>query len=200
MYPSVALYLERLPRGIDSFPAAEVKGALVRAVLERAQLAGTLDPTLVPPCVARLMHEPPTVNSWLPEVHYGVLLTAVFEVRFRSVGQAAFDKWLLEGNRKTVASPIYRAIFLVTSRERIWFGVAKRWAHFHRGTTLSAVKYTEQGAHVRLTHPPRLFADAMTSAIASAYHAVAEMIGGKDVRVQREVESEIATSYHIAWT
>jgi len=200
MLPSVTEYLARLPNAETSYPHATVKGAVTRAMLATTSLARDLRPGDLPPSVLELVHRPPTVNEWLPEVFHGILGAASYDTMFRDHGgMPAFQAWVLDGNRGLLQSPLYRILFLVLSPERIFLAAGRRWAAFHRGSTLRVLEHTARGARARLTYPPGLFADLACHAFAGAFTAATEAAGAEKVSTRAEVESDTSTLYTSSW-
>ena len=198
--PSVTTYLENLPRGVASYPHSQVKGAIVSAALAGAGLNGPLTDDQVPACVAELTRQPPSVNIWVPEVHYGAMIGAIYDLRFRDRGGLdAFQAWVLEGNRALLRSPLYRVLFLVVSPERVFIGADQRWARFHRGSLLSVLKRASRTVTLRLTYPEHLFAEHAVRGFAMAFRAAGEAAGAKHQQIRHEIESPGATRYELEW-
>jgi hypothetical protein len=200
MLPSVAEYLARLPNAETSYPHATVKAAVTRAMIETTSLAEDLRPGDVPDPILELVHRPPTVNQWLPEVFHGVLGAATYDTMFRDHGgMPAFRAWVLDGNRKLLRGPLYRVLFLVLSPERIFLAAGRRWEAFHRGSTLRVLEHTARDARARLTYPPGLFGELSCNAFAGAFTAAAEAAGAKDVVTRAQIESDTSTLYSTSW-
>jgi hypothetical protein len=198
--PTVVGYLDKLPRGLESYPQAVIKGSIVRAMLAVSGLSGLLAPGLLPLPVEDLVRHPPGVTDWVPETYYATIVSAVFDLRFRNAGgQAAFESLLLEANRRLLRGSLYRVLFLVLRPARILSGTEKRWATFHRGSCLSVASYNESSARVRLTHPPFLFGDLSLGGFARAFQAALEAAGGKSAQVFARIESETSTLYQAEW-
>lgn len=198
--PGVVSYLERLPNGLDSYPQCQIKGAIVAAILGDMALPRPLGPEDVPGPVLDLVLHPPSVSTWLPEAHYGALVAAINDLRFGgSGGGEAFDQWVLAGNRALLSSALYKVLFLVVTPERVFNGAAQRWSAFHRGSDLSVVKREAHAALLRLTYPPRLFADRTVRAFGLGLQAAGEAAGCKDVQIRPVVESDTTSTYDIQW-
>jgi hypothetical protein len=198
--PSVAAYVERLPGGVASYPAAGVKGAVTRRMLDDARLPFPLPAGSIPDEVARFVAEGFSVGAWVPETFHSVLACAIFDLRFRDEGgMPAFERWVHEGNRGLLRSPLYRVLFLVASPERIFIGAERRWATFHRGSLLRVLDHREGGARVRLTYPAYLFPEHSVVGFGAALLAAVEAAGGKRVRMEWRVESDASTLYTGSW-
>jgi hypothetical protein len=198
---TVAAYLAALPRGIDSYPHALVKGSVVRGTIRESGLTLADVAGLVPQPVEELVRHPPGVSDWIPETYHVVLGSAVFDLKFREAGGIpAFENWILESNRKLLRGPLYRVMFLVLRPQRIFSGSGKRWASFHRGSLLNVVSLVEGGAEVRLVHPPHLFTEVGLGAFTRAFQAALEAGGAGQARVRAKIESETATLYTAEWS
>jgi hypothetical protein len=198
--PSVTAYLSGLPHGIDSYPRAMVKGSVVRMTMGEWDFPSMLAPGALPEPVETLVRHPPGVSSWVPEVHHAVVVSAVFDARFRDAGGlGAFESWVRDGNRRLLRGPLYRVMFVVLSPSRVLSGAQQRWATFHRGSLLTVVKREERVVVARLTYPPHLFGDLSLRAFAGAFQAALESAGAKSPRVTTQVESPGAALYDAHW-
>jgi hypothetical protein len=198
MSPTVARYLEGLPHGIDSYPDAVVKGAVLRATL--ADAGSPIEPGTLPERLERYALDPPSIGMWVPETFHGALVGAIFDARFRDVGGiAAFEGWARERNRKLFKSPLYRVLFFVVRPERIFIGIKNRWSAFHRGSVLEVVEQRPNHRTVRLSHPPGLFSDHALHTFSAAFLAAAEAAGLHAARARRVSEQPTTTDFAVDW-
>ncbi|MCZ7677693.1 MAG: hypothetical protein M5U28_02505 [Sandaracinaceae bacterium] len=153
-FPSAAAYLARLPEGLASHPQCVVKASVLRDVADARPL-GPDDLAALPGPVAQLVREPPPVSSWVPEVHALVAMIAIRDRHFApgEIGLSAYEEWTYERNKKLLARPLYRALFLLLSPERLLRNVGNRWAMFRRGSRLELVERSASSATVRLSFP-----------------------------------------------
>lgn len=198
MFPTVARYLEGLPHGIDSYPDAVVKGAVLRATL--ADAGFRIEPGSLPESLERCAFDPPAIGTWVPETFHSALVGAIFDARFRDAGGiAAFEGWAFDRNRRLFKSPLYRVLFFVVRPERIFIGIKNRWSAFHRGSVLEVVEERPNHRTVRLTHPPRLFSDHALHTFSAAFMAAAEAAGLRALRARRVSEQPTTTDFAVDW-
>lgn len=201
MFPTAKSYVERLPQGIDSYPEAQIKGAVVRAVLEDVDFRRRVAPGDLPEAVERLLRDPPGLGEWLPETYHSILMSSFFDARFASAGGLpAFEAWVYEGNRKLLSSAAYRILFAVVSPERVFVGAHKRWSAFHRGSSLEVERADKRSAAFRLVYPPRLMSDLAVRGFSMAFRAAGEAAGAKLMQVRFEIESDTTTRYDAHWS
>jgi hypothetical protein len=199
MSPTVARYLEGLPKGIASYPEAMVKGSVLRATF--ADAGFTPEPGALPGELERYALDPPAIGAWVPETFHSSLVAAIFDVRFREQGgMPAFEEWAYERNRRLFRSPLYRVLFFVVRPERVFIGVQNRWAAFHRGSVLEVVAEKPIQRTVRLSHPPHLFSEHALHTFAAAFRAAGEAAGLHQVRTRCDRERPDATLYTVDWS
>lgn len=125
-------YLEQLPEGLDSYPGALAKNAVVRAWVEGhdiERLAATLPESLVP-----LVRKEVAVSSWIPEAHAMVIYLQVRELFFADDDAYVLDA--KERNRQLLAGPLYRIVVSLLSAGRIGKTSRQVFNLMHRGTDL----------------------------------------------------------------
>jgi hypothetical protein len=197
--PSVARYLEALPNGIESYPEATVKGAILRAGFEDSGF--TAEPGALPASLERCIQDPPAIGAWAPETLHSAFLAAVYDDRFLSHGgMKAYEAWVRERNRRLFRGPLYRVLFFVTRPERIFNGTQKRWSAFHRGSELEIVHEAPKGRTLRLTHPPHLFSEAAIVGFGAAFRAVGDAVGLRGPQTRFDRERPDATVFVIEWS
>ncbi len=184
-FPTAAAYVARLPDGLASHPECVVKASVLRDVVDARPLDRD-DLDALPPEVAPLISEPPPVSAWVPEVHALVAMIAVRDRHFApgEVGLAAYEAWTYERNRKLLARPLYRALFLVLTPERLLARVETRWAMFRRGSTLELVGSAPGRAELRMSYPSHLVEHTTARGLRGALRAATELAGGRDVAVE----------------
>jgi Protein of unknown function (DUF2378) len=199
--PRVKEYLAKLPRGIDSYPHALVKGSVVRATIGDSGLGSLLAPLDVPDEVMTILANPPGFSDWVPEVHHGVLVCALFDAKFGGGGGGvpAFEEWVLEGNRKLLQGPAYRILFLVVSPDRVLRGAQRRWEAFHKGSRLEVLRRTKTTAKVRVAYPANVFSDLGLFAFGRAFQAALEAAGAKTPRVFARPQDASSALYEAEW-
>ncbi|HVY47175.1 MAG TPA: DUF2378 family protein [Minicystis sp.] len=191
--PTVDAYLRSLPGGIDAYPECCTKASVLREALLRP-----IPPDVDLPAELRaLVARPPPVTAWIPEVHHNALMLALYDVHFG--GLDAFLAWVLEGNRRLFARPLYRALFFVLSPERLFVGAELRWGTFRKGSTLRVEERGDKRAVLRVVAPARLHMAQSIRGLGMAFQAAAERAGAEDVHVDVPFSSETDATYRIDW-
>lgn len=136
--PSVDRYLERLPRGLSSHPECQVKASVYRDALASHGLESVISE--LPRELRELVLEPPPVSSWVPEVYANSIMMAIRDVHFEpgTVGVTAYSEWTRQRNLLLLTRPLYRALFLLLSPERLLKGLQRRWGAFRRALPSSS--------------------------------------------------------------
>lgn len=194
--PSVARYLEKLPGGLASYPECLVKASVLRNSADPRVLGPEVP---LPPEVRAILDHPPPVSVWVPEVHYTVIMLATHEVHFPGADPEAFIAWVHARNVHLLSTPLYRALFLVLSPERVLHGLEKRWGSFRRGTELQVVRAEGQAAELRLRTPPHLYAQVSVWAMGAALRAGLVAAGARLARVEGELRGSGEVRFHASW-
>jgi hypothetical protein len=193
--PSLEQYLATLPGGIDAYPQCMAKASVVRDAMQR-----TLPPGIDLPAPLRaLIEQPPPVSAWIPEVHQNALMLAILDTHFDETDVEGFYSWILDRNRRLFSSPLYRALFLVLSPERLLAGFQRRWSTFRRGSELSIERFGGGRARGRLISPPNLHSKVSARGLGFGFQAAIERAGGGDVRVDIPLSSPTEVVYELSW-
>jgi hypothetical protein len=198
-YPGMVRYLAGLPGGLDAYPQAQAKGAVLRMALDETRLK--LAPETLPAPLAVHCATPPAVNAWIPEVHLNAWMLAVFDAHFaESGGTVAFEQWIRERNRRLLRTALYRILFAVVSPERLLIGIEKRWAAFRRGTEMHVVAHTSTSAELVHRHPKNLTSELSARGLQVALGAALEQAGAHDVALTVALTAPDETRFTGAWT
>lgn len=197
-YPSAQAYLDRLPEGLASFPDCKAKASLLHGILASRSAAG-LDRSLAPE-ILQLLTAPPPVSSWVPEVHFNAAALAMYDHHFGGDNLQSFDAWVYQVNNDVFRKPLYRVLFLFVSPQRLLLSSARRWDHFHRGSTLTLVESSADTARLRLEFPPHLFSPEVIFGFGAAWRAAAETAGGHDVHSDLEHATDTVAEYVVRWS
>lgn len=196
-FPSLDRFVEALPHGLDSYPDALAKAAILRHALSDVRLP---EPDALPPALARLITDRPALTAWVPEVHFNAMMLAIYDCEFAANGGLArYERWAHERNRKLLRSPLYRILFLVVSPDRLLRGAEKRWSAFRRGTTLHVVEHTDTSAKLTFHYPPKLQTELSMLGLAIALRAALETAGAKHVVVTAGQLGDEQTDVHLRW-
>jgi hypothetical protein len=194
--PSITSYLERLPAGVRSYPECLVKASVFRNALAVKPLGPEV---ALPEEVRALVDHPPPVSVWIPEVQFNVIILALRDAHFGADDLAGYLAWALDQNRRLLGTPLYRALFLLVSPERLLVGLEKRWGTFRRGTELRVHRQDPGEVELRLATPPFLHTALAAQSMATALHAAIERAGAKRAQVTGDVLSSTEVAYKLSW-
>lgn len=194
--PSVTGYLSRLPRGADSYPECMVKASLIHNAMASRPIGPEVS---LPSSVRKLLEHLPPVSMWVPEVHFNILMLATLDVHFGTRDLNGYRDWVYIQNRKLFQTPLYRAVFLVISPERLLYGMEKRWESFRKGSLLRVVVQGPREVELHLTAPPCLYASVHVIGMSEALRAGIDAAGGKRARAIGELRSETEVCYRLMW-
>lgn len=196
--PTLRAYLERLPRGLASYPEAMVKASVIRSALEALppmQPIATGDASF-----DRWLKSPPPVNEWVPQVYHSAMLAAVYDTFFAEDGGVpGYERWVLARNRSLLKGPIYRTLFLVLRPGAFLLGVPKRWQAFRRGTTIEVQESGDRWCRVRLSYPAHLMERLTLVGLRMAMQAATEAAGAVDVLVKVDERSPSECFFEVSW-
>lgn len=192
-FPIAAGYVARLPRGLASHPECEVKGSVLRGLLDSTPVS--FDVEGLPDELAELVRTPPLPSDWIPEVLFNALMLA-HEDR---IDPAIFRDWVYTRNRKLLSSNLYRVLFLLVSPERLFQGMAHRWKAFRRGTELVMLEHQKNRALVEVRYPPRLYEIHALTNLTVAVTAALDAAGGQDTTLKLVAHDDVKARIVATW-
>lgn len=193
-YPKVARYLSRLEGGLAAHPGCQVKGSVLKNALETAPIA--LETSGLPAEIAKLVESPPLTSEWMSEVRLNATMIAFAD----SMPDTEWQAWTYERNRALFRTSLYRVLFFVLSPERLFVGIANRWAAFRRGTSLRLLDLKNRRARLELSYPLNLYDESTLTAMRIAFRAAADAAGATE-STSEVVESDgRRTIVDVSWT
>lgn len=151
--PTTREYLATLPEGLDSYPEAQARGSMARAVLDY-QPEG-LDPTRLPDELRWMLEHPPTANQWIPEARVLALMHAVRDLAFDT--DEDFFEWVRSSLHDLFATPVYRLLMAMASPQMLARQADRAWARVRRGTVRQLEERGDNHNLGTLRYPPHLF-------------------------------------------
>ena len=143
-------YLDRLPDGLDSYPALECKGSIWRSALEHIDADLPL-PEGLPPELQTLWQDPPTPTSWLPEVHSIAAQLAIMDVL--DMGEPEAQAWSVRTNSHLIRSQMYAILVDRVPTGLLLKTATKRFSVVRRGTVLRS-DFEDGAGRLFLDFPP----------------------------------------------
>jgi hypothetical protein len=192
MFEGLHAYIATLPRGLDSHPDHVVKGSLVRGVVSHPAILDAR--AALPPGLQSLVETPPPLSAWVRETHQAALRVALADL----IGAAEMLEFVRRDVRATLASPLYRVLFVFVGPRRVLNAAAARFIQFHRGIGLEAA-LTDEGGSLRLTPPPGLFTPLVAESFGVSFAVVAQLAGAKDPSFGFELHADGAVEYQLRW-
>jgi hypothetical protein len=188
-------YVAGLAGGLDAYPAALAKGALVRNLLEEEPVAELL-PALPEP-LRTLVADPPIGSEWIPEAHFDALLLAVADARGLTDEQLL--AWTRGRNRRLFSSPAYRILMAVAAPAQLLRFAGARWGNWHRGTTLEVDGIADDGVRFSLEYPRGLLDGTMLRVYGEAFAAALELANAPTPEVEVIAEEPGLARYRASW-
>ena len=201
LLPSLDRYLAALPDGLDSYPEALAKSAVVTPWRVGALGASLRACDEIPAPLRAILDRPLSVSDWVSEVFLDGLIEAALDVHFAGAGGAeALQQHIRATNRAVFTGPLYNVLFAVFSPARLLVGAAPRWSAFHQGSTLDAIERHPTRAVLELRCPPGLFSTQALVGHGTSFALAAELAGGHEVSMTHEAVSPRLTRYTITWS
>ncbi len=194
-FPTLTAYLAALPEGIASYPECRTKGAIVRSVLDEADL--TVYAPQLPDALAALVRERPPLTAWIPAAH----ADAVFQLYCDTnapTEQAMLD-WTYERSTRFARSQTYRHIFNAAGPRMLLRTAVRMHGFFQHGTDLEVPELTATGAIVVLKHPPHLHSRLNQLSNVALLRAIVDLTGGKDGTCEMVEHTATFARYVTKW-
>lgn len=199
MTSQVDAYLSGLPHGVDSFPEARIKGAMVRSLADDLRTRLGRGERLHPLAQA-MLDAPPPASSWVPDVKLHALYLAAEETCFSGMGgEAAFEQWIFSRTRDSLRGPLFGVLFAVLSPELVLRGLPYRWAAFHRGTSLEVLSTERSSARLRFSAAAGLMPPVAFRALRAVVRAAGVAAGASAVGATLEHVSPTTTDLVVRW-
>lgn len=177
-------YLESLPAGLDSFPEARCKGAILDEQLEWLNEAGVqLAPVLADAVRrARPYGEP---SSWVPEV----LINAIsLDARRAYTNDGAWIETVYDRQRRVYRRPLYRALLLVMSPTLLTMAAGERWGSYRQGSKLEIERWKRDGSARStvgtLRYPAGLHTPLLLRGLAQTLRSAIDAAGARQSTVE----------------
>lgn len=195
-FPTLSAYVAALPDGLESYPACRSKGALVRSVLDEADLT-THAPSLPPPLAALLTDRPP-LTAWIP----ATLTDAVFHLYCdtHAPTDEAMLAWTYERSSRMGRSQTYRHILAVAGPRVLLRTGVRMHGFFQQGTELEIPALTAGRAELVLRHPPHLHARLNQLSNVALLRALVDLTGGKNAACDMVARDAKHARYVVTWT
>ena len=193
-FPRLSRYLEGLPDGLASYPGAQAKGSVVRALVTTTPVR--LDAAELPAPLESLVQDLPLPTQWVSEVQLNALGLAYED----SMPRATHEAWVFDRNRAILTNPLYKILFWMITPERLFVGLPQRWSAFRRGTELSLLDRSTGGARLRLGFPKNLHDRTTLANVCVAGRVVAEAAGARTATMEIEDYAPTSAVFAIGWT
>jgi hypothetical protein len=145
---SLSTFIAGLPDGLESHPACQVKGTVVRSFLLGSVRGAALQAAALPHPVAELVQAPPLNSVWVSEVHFFGALLAVRDL----MGGPAWRQWCEERCLQALTNPVLRLVMNFTSAEMLLSLSHAYWSMTHRGSKLVTVERSSHAATAAFEH------------------------------------------------
>lgn len=194
-FPRLNAYLRALPAGLASHPEAETKASLLVGALEDKPLAEYA--SRLPAELAAVVTQPLLVSTWMSAVLAQAMFLAIADAH--ALTDDAFESWSRATQLTLLRRPLYRALAVVASPAILLQGAERRWRSFHRGSVISVAAQSPAHVHIALEHPTNLYAPTNLRGFAGGFAAVAELAGGRAVRVKVGARTATRSEFEVVW-
>jgi hypothetical protein len=176
-----------------------VKASVYRDALDSRGLQSVL--AELPMAARDLIEQAPPVSAWVREVHANVIMVAIRDVHFPAGpgGLREYCEWTRKRNVALLTRPLYRALFLVLSPQRLLGGVERRWGVFRRGTHVSVTESTSRSAILTVHFPSKLYEETALAGMRAAMTAALEAAGARDIDMQLAAIDAREARYEAHW-
>jgi hypothetical protein len=198
-FPRTAEYLALLPNGLASYPECSARAVIMeRYARDHEKLARAPG---FPAQIAAVYAGAAGSDEWIPEVVVQAAHLALRDARYPT--DRALNDWTYELNRELFDKPILRSLMRLMSPTLIVVGSAKRWANFHRGTTLvaEAVRTTGGRAKTRavVNFPENLFTRLFLESLERAFAAALAGARAKNPLVHLVESGARSARFEVTW-
>lgn len=195
-YPTLYMYIARLPRGLDSYPEAQTRADMAVAVQKRwPTLADRSD---LPEDVKAPLLRPWVEGEWISETVFMAYHALIRDVIFRD--DDLFKKFCYDVAVESFSSTIMRAVMHFVSPALLVMGASKRWTMMKRGTELVAVKSSKESLAVKLTYPPNMYHRCMLDGFAESFRAGINCTRVNSCSVVARPVSELECHFDAQWS
>jgi hypothetical protein len=198
-FPLASRYLRDLPNGLDSFSECATRGeSLGPYVRDFGRLASDAG---LPKTVADTFRRAPDAR-WVSEAVFQTMNLVVRDLAFPT--DEAFYDWTYAMSQSIFDKAVVRTLMRLMSPTLVIMGATKRWAAFHRGSTLTAGPVTETNGRlfskVVLSYPAGLFPDLYLRGLSRSFLAALDGSRGKNARVELKAVHATSAEYQVSFS
>lgn len=175
VFPTLAKYLDNLPQGLDTFPAAKTR-AFYSIELQK-RLGQNLQGARLPFSIKSRLSETWKPDAWIPATIYAALCCVCLDTIWTT--KETFHQGMYEIASLMYASMFFRAVMFIMSPSLMMLGSASRWNGFHLGTTLRASNQTKTSGDMVLNYPGHLFPEPCLHSLAATFDCAITSSGAK---------------------
>jgi hypothetical protein len=192
MFQSLHTYLSTLPAGLDSHPDYWAKGSLMRGLVMHPALKASCSE--LPPELRAFVESPPAPSAWVRETHQAALTMALAD----RIGAPAVLEFVRADMMQTLASPLYRMLFVLVGPRRVMNAASSRFQHFHRGLELRC-EVDDDGGRLVIEPPPSLLTPLVADCFAASFVVVAQLAGAQGAACDVEFRASGDVEYRLRW-
>lgn len=198
-YPLTASYIAELPEGLASFPECRVNVRVHETI--RADFPDLGREPGLPRPLADFFAGRRTKGDWFPEVVGNAIYLMIRDAAYTDDEQ--FLAWNQRNIDRLVRAPFYRALMVLLSTSFVVMGASKRWALFHRGTTMESEPIATAGDRLtfraKLHFPPGLFTHLMLQQHRATFLAVLAASRAGEPEVRLDLVERDRAEYIASW-
>lgn len=194
-FPTLYMYLLRLPNGIQSHP--QVKTLADVALLVRGRWPELPNHPDLPPDLRAALSAPWQKGEWVQETVFMALTALVRDIIYKD--DEKYLQFCYDTSKEAYAGPVMRRLMHLVSPSLVVIGASKRWESFKQGTTFRTKNGKQESTTVVLTYPDHLYVRCMLEGFGKSLHAAIDCTKVSETSVQARIISPTECHYSIAW-
>jgi uncharacterized protein (TIGR02265 family) len=115
------------------------------------------------------------------------------------VGLTDYETWAHRRNRDLLTRPLYRALFVLLTPERLLNGMQRRWNQFRRGTSVELLERGTDRVVLRVRFPTDLYEQTALHGLRGALRAALEAAGARGARIELVDSGPRDARYAVQW-
>ena len=195
-YPTLYMYLVKLPDGMASYPEVQTLADL--PIMVRQRWPDLIKRDDLPADVIAAISVPWKEGEWIADVNFMVLNALVRDVIYRN--DEGYLQFCYDTMKASFSSTLMRAVMHFVSPSLLLMSAAKRWSMLKRGSTFRTIKIEKSRLYASLTYPPDMYHRCMLQGFGKSFEAAINCTKAKNATVEVEFVSHTECRYMMTWT
>lgn len=194
-YPTLYMYLVRLPDSVASYPEVQTLSDLPLIVKQR--WPDLVDRSDLPPDVVAAIQAPLKPGQWVSEVVFMTLNALVRDIIYRN--DEGYLQFCYDTMKSNYESAFMRAVMHFFSPSLLAMSGSKRWAMLKKGTTITTLSHEKTKLSVSLTYPPNMYHKCMLEGFAKSFQAGIDCTRARNCIVHTLPKNTTECRFDIHW-